>query len=78
MATEEDLVLDIIDIFNRAQEQVLLASKLRESHSQAGMQLLYQLLRHHSLVLAQKCERTHQLLDSLIAKALTKETDEVK
>ena len=46
MQKEEQLSKEILEIFDQAQQQVLLTSQLRDTSSQAATQFLYELLQH--------------------------------
>ena len=46
MQKEEQLSKEILEIFDQAQQQVLLTSQLRDTYSQAATQFLYELLQH--------------------------------
>lgn len=61
---EEHLIREIIEIGTQAQEQVLLAQKLREVHSHAATHFLYGHLQANLARLAQKCEQAHLFIRS--------------
>ena len=71
MPNEEELIKEILEIFNQAQQQVLLASQLRNTHSQSATQFLYELMQQHLAILTKKCEKTNTLVGSLMRRELT-------